>query len=188
MKWCEIFRTGNHTDSNGNEKVWTIEDLKTIEQNFNEKNNEVPICCGHPKTNSPALTSFIAIATDRNYLLNKEKQMRIYFNHIITLVQIITPYLKKITEEKIIPWSKKQYYKNVNKTVAKMIKKLAELGEKALICDDEAKKERHKLGFKLGYEFVNGLEMLVTEAKKALAEINEKLGNTELLDEDEIPF
>ena len=100
MKWCEIFRTGNHTDSNGNEKVWTIEDLKTIEQNFNEKNNEVPICCGHPKTNSPALTSFIAIATDRNYLLNKEKQMRIYFNHIITLVQIITPYLKKITEEK----------------------------------------------------------------------------------------
>lgn len=54
MKWCEIFRTGNHTDSNGNEKVWTIEDLKTIEQNFNEKNNEVPICCGHPKTNSPA--------------------------------------------------------------------------------------------------------------------------------------
>ena len=69
-----------------------------------------------------------------------------------------------------------------------MLKKLAELGEKALVCEDEAKKERHKLGFKLGYEFVNGLEMLVTEAKKALAEINEKLGNTVVFGDDEIPF
>ncbi|MCR5260652.1 MAG: hypothetical protein K6C94_02320 [Candidatus Gastranaerophilales bacterium] len=114
--------------------------------------------------------------------------MRIYFNHIITAIQIIAPYLRKITEETIIPWAKKQYYKNVNRTVSKMLKKLAELGEKALVCEDEAKKERHKLGFKLGYEFVLGLERLVTEAKNALAEINTKLGNAELLGEDEIPF
>lgn len=54
MKWCEIFKVGEHTDSKGNKKLWTVDDLKTIEKNFNEKNRDVPICCGHPKTNSPA--------------------------------------------------------------------------------------------------------------------------------------
>lgn len=54
IKWCEIFKTGIHTDSNGNTKNWTVEDLKKIENNFQEKNKDVPICCGHPKTNSPA--------------------------------------------------------------------------------------------------------------------------------------
>ncbi len=54
MKWCEIFKTGVHKDSNGNERVWTIDDLKTIKENFENKNPDVPICCGHPKTNSPA--------------------------------------------------------------------------------------------------------------------------------------
>ena len=54
MKWCEIFKTGVHKDSNGNERVWTVDDLKTIKENFENKNPDVPICCGHPKTNSPA--------------------------------------------------------------------------------------------------------------------------------------
>ena len=54
MKWCEIFKTGVHKDSNGNERVWTLDDLKTIKENFENKNPDVPICCGHPKTNSPA--------------------------------------------------------------------------------------------------------------------------------------
>ena len=53
-KWCEIFKTGIHTDSNGNTRNWTIDDLKKIEENFKNKNNDVPICIGHPKTNSPA--------------------------------------------------------------------------------------------------------------------------------------
>lgn len=118
--------------------------------------------------------------------------MRIYFNQVITALQIITPYVKKIMEEKIIPWAKKQYYKNVNRTVSKMLKKLAELGEKALVCEDYEKKMRHKIGFALGYQFVIGLEKLVTEAKQALMNINVQLGNEvpnpELLGEDEIPF
>lgn len=54
MKWCEIFKTGEHTDSNGNKRVWTFDDLHTIEWNFKNINSDVPICCGHPKTNSPA--------------------------------------------------------------------------------------------------------------------------------------
>ncbi|MBO5385291.1 hypothetical protein J6A64_03155 [bacterium] len=54
MNWCEIFRTGTHTDSKGNKRVWTFDDLHTIERNFRNVNSDVPICCGHPKTNSPA--------------------------------------------------------------------------------------------------------------------------------------
>lgn len=54
MKWCEIFKTGEHTDSKGNKKIWTFDDLMKIKNNFKNKNNEVPVCCGHPKSNSPA--------------------------------------------------------------------------------------------------------------------------------------
>ncbi len=54
MKWCEIFRTGEHTDSKGNKRLWTFEDLLAMERNFKYVNPDVPICCGHPKTNSPA--------------------------------------------------------------------------------------------------------------------------------------
>lgn len=101
--------------------------------------------------------------------------MKIYLEQVITTVQILTPYVKKIVEEKIIPWAKKQYYAAVNKTVVRMLKKLAELGEKTIICEDKAKKERHKVGFKLGYEFVCTLEILVKEAKQTLSQINDKL-------------
>ena len=100
---------------------------------------------------------------------------QIYVNQIITAIRIMTPYLKKITEEKIIPFLKKKYYENVNKTVAKMLTRLAELGEKAIVCEDKEKKTRHKIGFKLGYEFVCTLEILVTKAKKTLLVINDRL-------------
>lgn len=54
MKWCEIFRTGRHKDSKGIEKDWTKQDLETIRNNFYNVNPDFPICCGHPKSNSPA--------------------------------------------------------------------------------------------------------------------------------------
>lgn len=54
MQWCEIFKAGEHTDSNGNKRVWTVNDLDNIVRNFNEKNSSVPAVIGHPKVNSPA--------------------------------------------------------------------------------------------------------------------------------------
>lgn len=54
MQWCEIFKTGKYKDSKGNEREWTLADLQTMKQNYEEKNPDVPICCGHPKNNSPA--------------------------------------------------------------------------------------------------------------------------------------
>ena len=52
--FCHIFKTGEHTDSSGNTRVWTISDLDKICYQFNNVHSTVPICVGHPKTNSPA--------------------------------------------------------------------------------------------------------------------------------------
>lgn len=53
-KFCEIFKTGTHTSSNGVSKNWTTEDLDLMVSNFQTKNPDVPIVVGHPKTNDPA--------------------------------------------------------------------------------------------------------------------------------------
>lgn len=52
--WCEIFRTGKHVASNGQEVNVTEKDLDEIVSNFSDKNPDVPIVIGHPKTNNPA--------------------------------------------------------------------------------------------------------------------------------------
>ncbi len=53
-KWCEIFRTGQHKDSKGKPFNCTISDLERLKTNYENVHNQVPICCGHPQTNSPA--------------------------------------------------------------------------------------------------------------------------------------
>lgn len=54
MKLCEVFKTGKHTDSRGNKKDWTIEDLDKIVYQFENVHKDAPICVGHPKSNTPA--------------------------------------------------------------------------------------------------------------------------------------
>ena len=44
----EIFRTGTHTASNGNTKIFESSDLQTIASNYNPQQNEAPIVLGHP--------------------------------------------------------------------------------------------------------------------------------------------
>lgn len=53
-KWCEIFKTGAQTSSNGITKEWSTDDLDAIIKNFEEKKNPVPVVIGHPKSNNPA--------------------------------------------------------------------------------------------------------------------------------------
>lgn len=50
----EIFRTGTHTNSNGDEKSWTEKDLDSIVSKYNPQEHEAPIVIGHPKDNAPA--------------------------------------------------------------------------------------------------------------------------------------
>lgn len=51
---CHIFSSGKHTDSKGNTKEWTNDDLDKICYQFKNVHSTVPVCIGHPQTNSPA--------------------------------------------------------------------------------------------------------------------------------------
>ena len=54
-QWFEVFKSGKHTDSKGNEREWTETELQTIAEKYNEQSeHEAPIVVGHPKDNSPA--------------------------------------------------------------------------------------------------------------------------------------
>lgn len=112
-----------------------------------------------------------------------------YKAKLLELLVKVTPYLKEIAENTIIPWVKKNYYKRAEASIKKMVVKLAELGEKTITCEDEKKKARHTVGFKLGYAFICAVEPVLAEAKNVLAEINTKITEPDSeIEEDEIPF
>ena len=52
--WFEIFKAGTHTDSMGNKRIWTGEDLLVIESSYDPLNHEAPLVIGHPEINAPA--------------------------------------------------------------------------------------------------------------------------------------
>ncbi len=54
MKWFEIFKAGQHTDSSGVERTYTENDLDSIVSKYNPENHEAPLVIGHPKSNLPA--------------------------------------------------------------------------------------------------------------------------------------
>ena len=53
-KWIEIFRTGTHTDSAGNEFDIDAAFIERVIANFKPEIHEPPAVIGHPKTNAPA--------------------------------------------------------------------------------------------------------------------------------------
>jgi hypothetical protein len=52
--WVEIFKSGLHTDSSGNTKLWDESDLDSIAAKYDPQQHEAPVVIGHPKDNSPA--------------------------------------------------------------------------------------------------------------------------------------
>jgi len=52
--WDLVFTAGMHTDSNGNKKLWTTDDLDKIVSTFDPKFHEPPLVIGHPSNNAPA--------------------------------------------------------------------------------------------------------------------------------------
>jgi hypothetical protein len=52
--WVEVFKAGKHTDSAGNTREWTEDDLKSIVENYNPAEHEAPVVIGHPADNDPA--------------------------------------------------------------------------------------------------------------------------------------
>lgn len=56
--WIEVFKTGEHTDSAGETRVWTVNDLDRIVELYNnqppEEKHEAPVVIGHPENDAPA--------------------------------------------------------------------------------------------------------------------------------------
>jgi hypothetical protein len=72
MTRIPIFKTGTHTDSQGNQRTWTSDDLKKIEKNYNEQpkgdEHEAPVVLGHPKTDSPQYGKVKKLDVEDNHL------------------------------------------------------------------------------------------------------------------------
>ena len=52
--WIDIFKAGNHTDSQGRQQRWTTDDLDHTVATYKPEKHEAPVVIGHPKTNGPA--------------------------------------------------------------------------------------------------------------------------------------
>lgn len=75
MDWMEIFKTGKHTDSQGNEREWNEKDLDTIVSKYNPSEHEAPVVIGHPTNDAPAYGWVEALKRDGSTLYAKVKQL-----------------------------------------------------------------------------------------------------------------
>ena len=51
----EVFKAGTWTDSSGNTRTWTEQDIDKIIEKYNsQRDHEAPVVIGHPKDNTPA--------------------------------------------------------------------------------------------------------------------------------------
>ncbi len=74
-KWIEVFRTGTHTDSSGNTKEWTRNDLDKIVSQYSERDedDQAPAVIGHPRSNAPAYGWATQLKREGDLLLAKIK-------------------------------------------------------------------------------------------------------------------
>lgn len=73
--WVEVFRVGKHTDSGGNTREWTEQDLDTIISKYDPSNHEAPAVIGHPKDNAPAYAWVESLKKESGSLFAKFKQV-----------------------------------------------------------------------------------------------------------------
>ncbi len=50
----EIFRSGTHTDSSGNQRTFTLADVQAMAASYSPQRHEAPLTLGHPTDNKPA--------------------------------------------------------------------------------------------------------------------------------------
>ena len=74
-KWIAVFKTGRHTDSAGNTKDWTGDDLDKIVAKYNPAEHEAPVVIGHPKTDDPAYGWVDALRREGELLYAKFKKL-----------------------------------------------------------------------------------------------------------------
>lgn len=74
-EWDLVFRAGKHTDSSGNTRNWTTDDLDKIVCSFNPAVHEPPLVIGHPADNAPAFGWVAGIKRVGNGLYLKYKDV-----------------------------------------------------------------------------------------------------------------
>lgn len=78
--WIEIFKTGRHTSSNGQEIEFTTEDLDRIANEYEQRVKQTPFSLaplvkGHPTSDAPAYGWVEKLARRGNFLLAKLKDL-----------------------------------------------------------------------------------------------------------------
>jgi hypothetical protein len=82
--WIEVFKAGTQTDSSGDTKEWTQEDIDAIVSKYNDQtDHEAPIVVGHPLDNSPAYGWVEALKAQGGMLLAKIKQLDTQFKELV---------------------------------------------------------------------------------------------------------
>lgn len=73
--WFEIFKAGTHTDSSGNTREWSLEDIEEIASSYNPGERMAPIVIGHPEMDSPAYGWIDALKVEGEKLLARPGQI-----------------------------------------------------------------------------------------------------------------
>jgi hypothetical protein len=74
-EWIQIFKTGKHVDSSGQEREWGKEDLDQIVSSYAPEKDKAPVVIGHPKDNAPAYGWVEALKREGNILFAKLKNL-----------------------------------------------------------------------------------------------------------------
>ena len=86
-KWYQIFKAGEQTDSAGETKNWTIDDLNTMVTAYNEQNPEekhtAPIILGHVESTTPAYGWIDKLKREGNTLLATFKDVATEFKEVV---------------------------------------------------------------------------------------------------------
>ncbi|MBI5056995.1 MAG: hypothetical protein HZB61_10315 [Nitrospirae bacterium] len=82
--WIPIFKTGTHTDSQGDTQTWTEADLDRIAQ-YNPADHEAPVVIGHPKDNAPAWAWIEGLKREGQTLYMKMKDLVPAFAEMLKL-------------------------------------------------------------------------------------------------------
>ena len=197
-QWIEVFRAGKHTDSSGNEREWTEQDLDTIVGKYNPAEFEAPVVIGHPETNDPAWGWVESIKREGAVLLAKLKdlvpefvemlQRKMFKNRSISLYPDLS--LRHIGFLGAVPPAVKglrgiQFDNSKPEYITFQIKETNDMSEdlKAQLAEKDAQIKEFSDKLKEASAEVKDLKKQLTEAGKASKEAQDFAEKIEKLEE-----
>jgi hypothetical protein len=83
MKPIDIFRSGNHTDSQGRAFSFTDADLEAIAKQYDPALHEAPIVVGHPKQDAPAYGWIKSVSFQDGHLVAEPQNIEPQFAELV---------------------------------------------------------------------------------------------------------